>query len=199
MSNLSLARALNISVVQSRQSLCKILMVCFTLLLAACGNSTTVQPAISQADTAQKPTTVKAEPTDTTADLEYSTRFVLIADTGTDYAALDRQMYRLGHNTGIKVDTLNRYYDKAKKDIVVAENDDDEMYRGEYFPRRDGDDYLSIEHTSLFDTAAKQANLCIVAGLFESRKSADSLLPFIKRNATRAFVIQARVYEGCMH
>ena len=60
----------------------------------------------------------------------------MVADTGKDYFKLRNQMFRLNQLLHISIDTMGRYYNKMKDEIVLRENDEDEIYRGEYFPRR---------------------------------------------------------------
>jgi len=137
-----------------------------------------------------------AEATDADYFRDY---YVTIADTGRDYRALDRAMYGIAGRLNVKIDTMGRYYNEEDEHIVLPDTIEDEMYRGGYYPRREGDDYLSIEYTAMFDTTASQDNMCVVAGLFTTRKSADSALRRLQPIVPKAFVVKAKVYEGCLH
>src|SRR3954462_9008946 len=59
----------------------------------------------------------------------YATEYVVIADTGHDYYKLRTLMFAINKSLHWSVDTMNRYYNTKKQEIVLSENDDDEIYR----------------------------------------------------------------------
>jgi hypothetical protein len=130
---------------------------------------------------------------------EYETMYAVIADTGFSYAPLQQQMYALSNSLKLQIDTMNRTYSKEKDKIVLSENDEDEMYRGEYYPRRTESGTLSLEYYIIYSQQTNDKNIALMAGLFYSNKSADSLLALIKPQAPAAFVLKASVYAGCLH
>lgn len=130
---------------------------------------------------------------------EYQVLYITVADTGKVYPELDGHMYELRNRFHLKIDTANRHYDKAKDGIVVADNDEDEMYRGEYYPRRFPSENLSIEYMTTYSRTTRAKNMALVAGIFEAKKSADSMLKVIHAGAPKAFVIRGEVYTGCLH
>ncbi|GAA4465937.1 hypothetical protein GCM10023093_19030 [Nemorincola caseinilytica] len=133
-------------------------------------------------------------------DTEYETLYIVVADTAKDYYILQRSMYALHKATGIVVDTMRRHYDEQKNKIVLAEDDEDEMYRGDYYPRRTAGTSLSLEYYSLYDnTGTTEDNIALVAGQYETRASADSLRALIAPHAPKIFVREAQMYTGCMH
>ena len=170
------------------------------LLVVACKNTT---PSARTTNTdsattpASRPDTATVAVNDT--DSDHAIYYVAIADSGSEYAPLDRLMYTISGALHINVDTMGRYYNTTKKQIVLPDDNEDELYRGEYYPRREGADFLSVEYTALYDTSASEHNMCVVAGLFDTKKSADSILKLISPTATKAFVIKASIYEGCLH
>ncbi len=182
---------------------CNILTILFAasyvLFAAGCKNtpSTRTTNTDSVAAPVSRPDITTIAINDSNSD--YAIYYVAIADSGNEYYPLDRLMYSISASLHIKVDTMARYYNTTKKHIVLPDDDEDEMYRGEYYPRRDGGDFLSVEYTALYDTLASENNMCVVAGLFTTKKSADSLLQLIRPVAGKAFVIKASIYEGCMH
>lgn len=135
----------------------------------------------------------------TTDNDEYGTLYFTIVDTGQDYAPLNSKMYALQKELQWPIDTMNRYYNKQKKKIVVPDNDEDEMYRGEYFPRRFPSESMSLEYYKTYIDRSTETNIALVAGIYETRKSADSLLAVLRQHAPNSFVTEGRVFLGCMH
>ncbi|MGV3541453.1 MAG: hypothetical protein ACO1OQ_16675, partial [Rufibacter sp.] len=88
--------------------------------------------------------------------LEYATYYVTIADTGQSYFPLRAEMVRLSKEMNLPVDTMGRYYDRKKDLIVLPEDDEDEVYAGDYFPRRNPDAFLSLEYLDLYQDKAKE-------------------------------------------
>lgn len=148
-------------------------------------------------------TAVENEPAaDTTG--EYETMYVVIADTGRQYRPLRQQMLRLQATTRQRIDTLGRFYDPQKNLIRLPDEapaDDksfDEMYAGEYYPRRLSDATLSVEYAEQY-TPARPQSMALVAGIFEQPRRADSLLAVVRRTAPAAFRVKTRLYMGCLH
>ncbi len=133
------------------------------------------------------------------ASRDYQTVYLAISDTGGNYYQLQTLMYQLHAATPLAIDTLNRYYNPTKKEIVVAENDKDEMYRGEYFPRRFPGNELSIEHMNTYNQNSNNSTFALVAAICETKASADSVLKIIAPSAKKAFVIKGEIYAGCIH
>jgi hypothetical protein len=136
---------------------------------------------------------------DTAMDSEHAIYYVTIVDTGSNYYMLDAKMYSISKVSGLTVDTMARYYNKEKNRIVLRDDDEDEMYRGEYFPRRSPETNLSIEYLDFYRHEAGYGTMALIAGMYETRREADSLLQKLKPNAPGAFVMRAQVYVGCMH
>lgn len=128
-----------------------------------------------------------------------ATFFVVLADTGKDYYTLRKKMFELNSVFNLPIDTMNRYFDKHKRQIVLSESDEDEMYRGEYFPRRDASDFLSIEYLNVYFEKADLKTLALVAGIFEEEKLANKVLELLKQKCKSGYVVKASLYEGCMH
>lgn len=174
--------------------------VVVTGLLFSCGEpkeQKTEKPQVANADTIAD-STVTATDSFVTGDGEYSIYYVTIADTSSNYHLLDGKMYELSKTMNKKIDTMNRHYDAKKNDIVLADDDEDEMYRGEYFPRRYPSEDLSLEYLEVYTEYPTNA-IALVAGIYEEQKAADSTLTLLKPHATKAFVLKSRVYVGCMH
>lgn len=67
-------------------------------------------------------------------ETDYANFFVLLADTGQDYSTLQKRMFFLHNKLNWPIDTLGRYYDQNKGAVILPENDEDELYAGEYYP-----------------------------------------------------------------
>ena len=130
---------------------------------------------------------------------DYVVLYAVMADTGYNYRVLDKRMYEISGALHIPVDTMGRYYDDKKGKIVLSDTDEDEMYRGQYFPRRFPSTHLSMEYYTTYANDSSAALMVICAGLYEKEADADSVLTSIKIKAPKAFKVSARMYLGCMH
>lgn len=137
------------------------------------------------------------EAVDANPDIE--TLYVLIADTGKNYAILNSQMYAIAKQTQWQVDTLGRYFNTKKNKIVLREDDSDELYAGEYFPRRFPSTTLSMEYMDTYTPGANEAMMGIVAGIFEKQADGEKALQTIKAFCTNARLVKADIYVGCIH
>jgi len=149
-------------------------------------------PATAIADTALNNTT----DIDTSA---YATVYLVIADTGQDYYSLRNKMQVIAATHKWKIDTLGRYYNKIKKEIVVPDDDEDEMYRGEYFPRRSINNTLSLEYYRSYNDISTVKNIALITAICDRESEADSLLTMIREEAPASFVHRTKLYMGCMH
>lgn len=173
-----------------------------TVILYSCHNS--VPPAQQRADTIainvkpQQDTllTTLAPDTDTT---DFADVFVTVADTGQNYYDLRKLMFALNTKLKWPIDTMDRYYNERKNEIVVADTDEDEMYRGEYFPRRLPSESLSLEYYRVYSDTTTDKNIALVTGIYEQRHRADSAFGILRHYAPHSFLMRARVYVGCMH
>lgn len=166
------------------------------LLFTSCGSNDT---AHKQAPTTDSVITDSSANSADYSDSEYDTVYVVVLDTNQNYYILQEKMYPLAATLGLVIDTMNRYYDLEKDRIVLNENDEDEMYRGEYFPRRTESATISLEYYSLYDTAASEGNIALIAGLFYEQPGADSLLAIVRKVVPASFLKPARMYMGCIH
>jgi hypothetical protein len=137
------------------------------------------------------------EAIDANPDIE--TMYVVIADTGKNYALLNTQMYAIAKQTQGQVDTLGRYYNTKKNKIVLREDDSDELYAGEYFPRRFPSTTLSMEYMDTYTPGANEAMIGIVAGIFENQADGEKTLQTIKAVSPNARLVKADIYVGCIH
>ncbi len=180
------------------------------LLFTNCTQQNKPEKTEKIADSLSIQTQDKAE--DDAAFSEYSLYYLVSAESGYDYHKLKEVAMQLSQFLDIKFDTLGRYYNQAKKRIVLPDDDPDELFAGEYFFRRDPGNFISIEmqssypdtitfkSESLFKTFYSDSlKMFVFAGMYESKKQADSLLKLIKPSCKSATVIPAQIYMGCMH
>ncbi len=128
-----------------------------------------------------------------------ATYFIVVADTNRNYYALHKKMFDLNRQLHIPIDTMGRYYNKAKNLIALHDNGEDEMYAGEYYPRRYPSENLSLEYLNLYQNLAGEKTIALVAGIYEHEKSADSAMDVLKKTEKKVFKIKADMYIGCMH
>ena len=189
-----------------------ILLFAALVFIGGCNDGKSTSTATTRTDSVATDTTRRAINTDTAKmpgapitdtnenSEAYATYYIIVLDTGIQYYPLMRKMYAIAAALHCPVDTMNRHYDKKADDIVVADDDEDEMYRGEYYPRREtGSFLLSLEYNSTYIRDTKDKTIAIVAGISETTKDADSLLHVFKAHAPQAFVEKGSVYAGCMH
>lgn len=108
-----------------------IALLASTLLFASCGGSGNTPATAPATDSAINDSAAYAADY---SESEYDTVYVVVLDTNQNYYILQEKMYPLAATLGLVIDTMNRYYDLDKDRIVLNENDEDEMFRGEYFP-----------------------------------------------------------------
>lgn len=179
------------------------LLAVLAIVINSCGEQA-VQTPPSAIDSAQRPGAdpVAVDTNDIAADsdtLDYANFYILILDTGDNYYRLDSKMYALSKTLSLPIDTANRHYDAEKQDIVLSENDEDEMYRGEYFPRRFPSIALSLEHLNVYKENANDKSLALLSGIFDNKPAADSALLAVKAFVPGTFLLRSKVYVGCMH
>ena len=133
------------------------------------------------------------------SEIDHATFFIVVADTGHDYYSLHRKMFTLNQQLNLPVDTLGRYFNENKNLIALPDNDEDEIYAGDYFPRRFPSENLSLEYLAFYQEKATEKTIALVTGIYESEQSADSALAILKRAEPNGFKIKADVYVGCMH
>ena len=94
---------------------------------------------------------------------------------------------------------MGRFYNKSKNLIALPDNDKDEIYAGDYFPRRFPSDNLSLEYLNFYQRQAGKKTIALVTGIYETEKGADSALAVLHRSEKKVFKIKADIYVGCMH
>jgi hypothetical protein len=185
------------------------------IFFAACRNQTSVdqsqvQDTLSTKDsvsTAQ--VSVKADSLDlddSAGDLdsanmanEYQTFYLVTIAEGDNYDSLLEVAQSAAKSLHLKVDLMNRRYD-PEKGIVVNDDDEDEMYRGAYYPRRSPGNFVSIEMKYAFiDNEKNHMRMLVISNIFENASQADSVLNIAKADFPSARAVKADLFMGCMH
>lgn len=102
---------------------------------------------------------------------------------------------------GSRFEMLDRIY-KSGKGIIVPDNSNDEIYSGEYYPRRpfDGQNFVSIEMANGFnEKEADTLKMVSIAGIYSLKKQADSVVFLLKGKIPTTKAIKRGLYLGCMH
>ena len=187
-------------------------VIASAIFIAACGSASTtettnivttdtirtatIDSVASEAPVAESKTDMDSAINETS---DYATYYIVIADTGNDYYSLRGKMFDLNKRLSIPIDTLGRYYNKEKKRIVLPDNDEDEMYAGEYYPRRDLAENLSLDYLNIFTRNAGDNTIALVSGIYGNEQEATAALSRLKSSSEKAFSMKSQVYVGCMH
>lgn len=124
--------------------------------------------------------------------------FIIIADTSESYYILRNTMFDISKKSGLLIDSLGRIFD-SNRGIIVPHDSEDEIYAGEYFPRRFEGSELSIEYCNAYDNKSHKTQMALVAGQYTELNAAQKQLRKIKQLCPKAFIIPAKLYNGCMH
>lgn len=176
------------------------------LFFTACKESSHKTQQTTPTDTARTAFSLSPEdtvnldaPDSAMEEAQTDTFYVVMADTGNSYYQLHDDMTRLSKTTGLPIDTMGRGYNAEENLICLPENDEDEAYRGNYYPRRFPSVNLSLEYLDTYKEQSGEKTIVLVAGIFEAKQSADSLLQVIRPHSKQPFVEKAEIYTGCMH
>jgi hypothetical protein len=144
---------------------------------------------------------LEAEATSTadTIDYDYATYFLVVADTSKDYFLLRKKMMNIHSKMNWPIDTMGRYFNKKKNEIVLPDDDEDELYAGSYFPRRFPTSDLSLEYLDFYQERAGERTIALVAGIYETEQSADSALAIVRVFDNKAYKLKSEIFIGCMH
>jgi hypothetical protein len=186
------------------------------IFFAACRNQTAtdqsqLQDSLATKDSADSTAdvSVKADSfdlDDSAGDLdsanmvnEYQTFYLVTIAEGNNYDTLLKVAHSAAKSLHLKVDLMNRSYN-PEKGIVVNDDDEDEIYRGEYYPRRSSGNFVSIEMKDAFiDNEKDHMRMLIISNIFENASQADSVLNIAKAEFPSARAVKAELFMGCMH
>lgn len=135
-------------------------------------------------------------------DYMYQTVYLVIADTSMDYYDLRIEMLNLSEKLQIKIDTMDRGYDPSNKLICLPIDHEDEIYAGSYFPRRYSSETLSIEHLTYYTEGGMPnggKTMALVVAIKGNRDEALETLERVKIYMDQPYILEAKIYMGCMH
>ena len=90
------------------------------------------------------------------SDEQYMNAYIVVSDTSQNYFELRQKMLNLNEKLKTEIDTMGRGFNKKKNLICLPENDEDEIYAGDYFPRRYPSETLSLEYLIYYTNGKKQ-------------------------------------------
>jgi len=189
-----------------RKFMIRHIYIILTVPLTACGTTSadkketeTVSAKVDTTTSLQTNVATDNNVAELTIDYNNATYFIVVADTSQDYSMLHKKMFDLNSKLNIPIDTMGRFYNKTKNLIALPDNDEDEIYAGDYFPRRFPSDNLSLEYLNFYQRQAGEKTIALVTGIYETEKSADSALTVLHKTERNVFKIKADIYVGCMH
>lgn len=121
--------------------------------------------------------------------------WILIGDTNRLYWPLLRHANEVAKTASIVFDSLERHYEPIKQTLVLDQTSDDELYRGEYFPRRMTGTYLSIEPYNTYFPESKSKSFVEVYGIYDQADSAIKAMQTYPQAHMRA----CKLFTGCLH
>jgi len=135
------------------------------------------------------------------SDEQYMNAYIVVSDTSQNYFELRQKMFDLNEKLKTEIDTMGRGFNKKKNLICLPENDKDEIYAGDYFPRRYPSETLSLEYLIYYTNGKKptEGTIALVTIITDNKEKAEKKLAEVKRYSDSAFIINSKIYMGCMH
>lgn len=175
-------------------------LICVLLIWCSCNSSTQTKTTTLTSDSLPIEKNDSYVATSNHDELtETAIFYIVVNDTGLDYYQLRKQLFEIHDKNGQEIDTLGRYYNPSKKLIVLPDTDDDELYRGDYYPRRFPSKSLSLEYLTLYTPDALDKTIALVSGIYDNKLQADSAKNAFLTYQPKTFVVQANMYVGCLH
>ncbi|MBO9702523.1 MAG: hypothetical protein J7604_20095 [Sporocytophaga sp.] len=181
--------------------------------LLSCASEENKPTEVLASDTSvvEKQPDVSEEAVETSEESDLELNYIVSVAEGYNYDSLKTIALQTADKLSFKFDTLGRYYN-PQKGIVLPDDDEDEMWAGEYFFRRNGENLVSVEMSYAYTDTSISNNepelekhrqdttkMFVLAMMYLNKKSADSLANIIKVDYPSAKVFPAQIYMGCMH
>ena len=132
-----------------------------------------------------------------TDDMFYSARYILILKSTTDYNVALRFANESSKKLGLELKIEDIEYSK-EKGICFSKDIDDELYKGEYAPRRYCGDYISLENSSAYEGFV-EGYIVVIAGIYQNKDDAELALRDVKESYPDAYVKKTNLWMGCIH
>ncbi len=131
----------------------------------------------------------------------YMNAYIVVSDTSKNYNKLRKKMLKLSEKLNSEIDTMGRGFNRTKNLICLPENDEDDIYAGDYFPRRFPSETLSLEYLIYYINGSKptEGTIALVAMVTDDKKKAENKLSKVKNYSKGAFIVNTEIYMGCMH
>ena len=135
------------------------------------------------------------------SDEQYMNAYIVVSDTSQNYFELRQKMFDLKEKLKTEIDSMGRGFDKKKNLICLPENNEDEIYAGDYFPRRYPSETLSLEYLIYYTNGKIQTEgtIALVTIITDNKEKAEKKLAEVKKYSDRAFIVNSKIYMGCMH
>jgi hypothetical protein len=180
-------------------------------LLCSCGQSPRSGHAIPVSDTtvvvdtsnsyAEQSESIAKEIEEEYTELTTDSFYIVQVAEGSDYDSLLQIAQQSAGILGSRFDMLDRVYEPGRG-IIVSASSDDELYRGEYYPRRPFEDqnFVSIEMATAFGyNQADKLKMVVLANICTSKSRADSMVTILKKDFEHAKSLKQELFMGCMH
>lgn len=127
--------------------------------------------------------------------------YIVVSGEGYDYDSLVARAGEVAQWLQVPFDQQGRVYEPGKG-IIVPYDAEDELYRGDYYPRRFESSEVSIEmydYLALEEEAGDSSRMTVVAGMFATAEKAETVLRKLKPLMPEAKLIRRELFVGCLH
>jgi len=132
----------------------------------------------------------------------YMNAYIVVVDTSQNYDKLRRNMYKISKLLRVKIDTLERGYDKKNNFIGLVKSIDGEIYYDNYFPRRHNSTaFLSLEYLNFYTNSENENDktIALISYITDKMKDAEKQLKIIQQHLPNAYLLNTKLYMGCMN
>jgi len=127
------------------------------------------------------------------------TAYIVVVDSSENYNELISTMNLVHDSLQVKVDMLEKIYNDSTNSMILHPQHVDKIYAGTYYPRRSFDTFLSIENVNYYTNNSNCKSMMIVYSITQIKKQAKENLKKVKTIIPKAFILQTKLYIGCMH
>jgi hypothetical protein len=134
-------------------------------------------------------------------DSQWLTQYIVVAEESNVYKTLRSSAIKLSQQVSIPYSDQDQKW-SVKKGLYLREDSDDDIWAGQYFPRRYEDSLITLEMRDYYlDSMPTKPTktMVVLAGIFDTKQEADFRLKLIKRYRPLAYVRKSKLYMGCIH